>query len=221
MSRPHESALVVVAGLAAVLVLAGPVRAATVHTTDIIPDGTRTHFTGFEGITTELYSGPWEDDGIRVEQVPAGDIWTLYGPWGQEGTRSWLPNGGDNGYTRITLVDGSDFVDVGFLRGSGTPNNTYVYYRLYDDGGFVEGGTVPPPHDIARYLGFSGGGFDEIRVRDGSDPSGWTPGTFNALAIDSIETAGAAVIIPEPLTMLGIAAGIAGLGGYIRRRRRA
>ena len=66
-----------------------------------------------------------------------------------------------------------------------------------------------------QYLGFSGGGFDTIRVRDATAISpGGDPMT--ALTLDSIELNGIASV-PEPGTLALL--GIAGLAGAATRRR--
>ena len=43
----------------------------------------------------------------------------------------------------------------------------------------------------------------------------WGGGTFTEPEIDAV------MAVPEPLTMLGVFAGIAGVAGYIRKRRTA
>ena len=50
--------------------------------------------------------------------------------------------------------------------------------------------------------------------------TGLTIGTVSGLN-DEITVSGADILIPEPLTMFGVFAGLAGIGGYIRRRRMA
>jgi hypothetical protein len=105
---------------------AGSAQAVVVHVSDFIPDGSRTNFNGFESIPNDGTfftggSGPYVEDGIQVQQIngdAGNDIWVTYLSWGAEGAHAWYPTGGDNGYTRVTMADGSEFGSVGFLRGS-------------------------------------------------------------------------------------------------------
>ena len=88
-----------------------------------------------------------------------------------------------------------------------------VSRRFTNDGALVMTDTTPQTHDTPWYLGFSGGGFDEIRIRDGEvgTVTGFYDGTDNALAIDAIETA-----VPEPTCISLLALGTIAL---VRRRR--
>lgn len=209
------------AGGALALLLAGSVAAQTEELTDFIDDGSRTNFVTFEfqDPSADGGSGPplYTEDGVTVEQISGdgNDIWSTYTFWGAVG-KNWYPNGGDNGYTKVVKEDGSNFDDVGMLRGSGNGSHTTLNYELWDDGGMVLGDSVS--HMVnAQYLGWSGGGFDEIRMRDGPTPGPVTPGSHQALAIDSIELTGAGggggggVDVPASST-LGIAILIGLLG---------
>jgi hypothetical protein len=181
-----------------------------VYTIDFIDDAHRTNFNSFEGLpaTPPLVAGLYIEDGVRVEQMPfpnntINTRWWWSGspsdPKPPDGLRSWYPSGGDEGYTRITRADGSDFFNVGFMRGSGQPGFDApgvgsLLYQLYNNGGLVLSGAVPHTQ-LGQYLGFSGGGFDEIRVRDGQVAvvTSFYDGTRNALALDAIELSA-----PEP-----------------------
>jgi len=115
------------------------------------------------------------------------------------------------------MQDGSEFVDVGFLHGSGS-GPTWVLYELYDHGSLVLNGSVGV-QEIEPwfwYLGFSGGGFDEIRVWDVGSLAG------NCLILDSIETAGTTSAVPEPAALL-VWSGLGAIGAVMayRRKRRA
>jgi len=199
----------------------GAAQAAVVETTNFI--GSPANFNGFEnigGANSNGDHGPsYSEDGISVNQIngQGNDIWTTYLFAGSEGSYAWYPNGGDLGYTSITMQDGSDFGDIGFIVGSGYGGGTHsVYYELANNGSVVQNGTLSQVS--GTWLGFSGGGFDEVRVRDASSfTSSFTDGQVNAIAIDSIKTVGA---IPEPETYALMLAGL-GAVGFVARRRRA
>lgn len=194
-----------------------------VHTSDFIDDAARSHFNSFENIssTNGMYnggSGPYVEDGIRVEQIngDAGDsILVNYDPGGRDGRYSWYPIGGDRGYTQISLASGLDFDDVGFLIGSGfIPVRGAAYYELWNDGAQVMAGSVS--HQSAfHYLGFEGGGFDTIRLWDGANGSS-VP--INALFLDAIETRTPVPAVPEPDTYAMLGLGLLVLGATRYRR---
>jgi hypothetical protein len=213
----------VCSGLWSTLSLATPI----VHTSDFIDDANRSHFNSFENIPSKngLYnggSGPYIEDGIRVEQIngDAGDsILVNYDPGGRDGQYSWYPIGGDRGYTQISLASGLDFDDVGFLIGSGIiPARGPAYFELLNDGIRILASSIT--HQSAfHYLGFEGGGFDTIRLWDGANG---TSVPINTLFLDAIETRTRTSAVPEPgvLSMLGL--GLLGLGAtrYGRASRR-
>ncbi|NRF72412.1 hypothetical protein HLB44_36225 [Aquincola sp. S2] len=203
------------------------------HTSDFIQNSQRLHFNGFEGLhATGSYGGPYVEDLIRVEQVfgRPNSIASIYMPVGFEGARSWYANGGDHGYTRITLSDGSDFYGIGLLRGTGSldvsnPNQLMgIYYELWLDGVLVEAGN-PTVSGNASYIGFSGGGFNEVRIRDSGSTfinsfGNGTPASVdsNSLAIDSIEIAAATQPVPEPHTFPLVLTALAAVGLAFRGR---
>jgi hypothetical protein len=217
-----------------------------VHTTDFIPDNARTHFNGFEAIPNSTLppftpeasfytggNGPYVEGGISVRQVngdDGNDIWVNVGMGGvYEGSRAWYPNGGTqrNSYAEITMADGSDFSNVGFYVSDGGWA-TKIYFDLLSNGVSVLSGSVTPPpqwsYFIFGYLGFSGGGFDTIRVRD--NPPTWPDeyrGTnvydgYTTLMLDAIEVGGtgAPASVPEPGAALTLGLGLAALQ-FVRR----
>ncbi len=197
----------------------GAAHAATLQTTDFIasPD----HFNGFEGILGGEGGnhGPtYTEDGITVTQVngQGKDIWTTYMFAGAQGSHAWYPNGGDNGYTSITLQGGGQFGDIDFLAGSGYfGGGLTLYYELALGGSVLQSGSLA--HTSAgHWMGFSGGGFDEVRIRDDYSFTSSLTGGLNAFAIDSIKVTSP---VPEPETYALLLAGL-GVMGFIARRRR-
>lgn len=195
-----------------------------VHTSDFINAADRTGFNGFEGLTANLiYDFTYTEQNIRVERTGISDnVWTSLGAFrgGFEGDRSWHPEPVlsypiETGYDKITLATGGAFESVGMLVGSGFGGycqgsecnyaDPYLslHYELLFHGTSVATGTLAHSPN-AHYVGFSGGGFDEVRLWDRNSNGGWPD--QSALLIDAVETAGA---VPEPqasiLTLFGIA----------------
>lgn len=195
--------------LLVLIFMSGVVNATPIiHSSDFINDASRDHFNSFDD-TKGAYldvADVYIEDGIQVQQINGDkgkDIWTTFNPIGLDGDYGWYPNGGDHGYTAISLESGLDFGDVGFLIGSGFRPPSFVYYELWNDGSLLLAGKVA--HQRAfHYLGFSGGGFDQILLRDAYDsaPHSVADGSFNALTIDAIEVAGISTYrnanFPEP-----------------------
>ncbi len=178
-------------------------QAATIYTSDFIADNTRTNFNGFEGMGSGSSFAPlYTEGGITVQQISGAgnNIWTTYNPGGIQGSYIWYPSGGDYGYTRITLSSGADFFNVGMLVGSGNGSHYTVYFELRNNGALVQSGTFA--HTVAmHYIGFGGGGFDEVLLRDGATGTNAFNGTHNALALDAIEVSGSGTPVPEPMTL--------------------
>jgi hypothetical protein len=199
----------------------GAARAATVQTTDYI--ASPTHFNGFEGIGGHTDFGPtYTEDGITVTQVNGrlNNIWTTYtSGFGGQGDYSWYPNGGDFGYTDITLQGGGQFGDISFIAGSGFGGGAHsLYYELALGGSVVQSGSLSQVS--GGWLGFSGGGFDEVRVRDSyAFTASLTDGQLNAFAIDSIKT-GTVGAVPEPETYALMLADLCAVGWVARRQQR-
>ncbi len=206
---------------AAVSLMAMSAQAATVSPLDVIPDADRDYFNGFESIQSgSNHPNTYTEDNIVVTQVSdqPNDIWTSYNPGGGEGAFSWYPNGGDYGYTKISLADGGSFDAIGMLMGSGNGSHVSIWYSLRLDGVEVDGGTFLHTRAFT-YVGFSGGIFDEIWLRDGNPTrvGSLTDGSHNALALDSIEVSSVAPV-PLPATLPFL---LIGLGGFAALRRKS
>ncbi len=211
LSAAASAAAAAVVALCAALPLAS--QAASVHLANIVPLATAVN--DFELAPAHLIS-TWSQQGVRATQVSGnGDIWLGSGLG--NGSRSWYPNGGDDGWSRITLDGGANFDAVSFFGGSGwiTPPQS-LYFELADDGAVVLSGTLAASFS-GSWFGFAGGDFDEVRVRASQGnvsglfdcPSGGpgANGGCNAAWFDDIRV-GAAVLLPLPssawLALLGL-----------------
>lgn len=193
---------------AAALGAAAASPAATVHLQDIVASPVAVN--DFE-LAPEFIAATWSQQGIRATQmdgVPAIGLWTESGLG--FGARSWYPNGGDDGWTRLTLDSGENFDAITFFGGSGwlEPPQS-MYFELADDGVVVLSGTLATSFGGSWY-GFAGGDFDEVRLRASGGvvtsltdcPSGGagSPGGVlrcNFAWVDEIQV-GAFSVVPEP-----------------------
>lgn len=118
---------------AAALFAAAASPAATVHLEDIVPFAVAVN--DFE-LAPAFVAATWSQQGIRATQVggnPANGLWMAAG-FGF-GDRAWYPDGGDDGWTRLTLDSGENFNAISFFGGSGwlNPPQT-LYFELADEG---------------------------------------------------------------------------------------
>ena len=208
----------------AALLCTSAYAAPTLHTTDFIANANRTNFVDFEPIgNTTSFGASFTQNGVSVNQVngQGNDIWTscTSSCWFSNTTFTWYPNGGDLGWTEITKADASDFSDMGLDLGSGFgPGSKPVLYELLLNGVSVLSGSIITPAAADGYIGFSGGGFDQVRLRNTFSGGGnFGDGALNALAIDNIELAAPGGVVPEPGTLALLGLGLAGVA--ISRRR--
>lgn len=198
------------------------------QTSDFIADGDRTNFVGFEGLSfSALLPSSYSEDGVEVnqrlgKQANISSVCASACFSSPSGQLSWYPNGGDNGYTEITRTDGSDFLDVGLTYG-GKTFVEFIAYELLSDGVSVLFGSFANPSADDGYIGFSGGGFDTVRLAGpnlGVNLSSFGDGTSQALPIDDIELRSlVASDVPVPVTLALFGLGLAGLG--LSRRKKA
>jgi hypothetical protein len=156
-----------------------------------------------EGGITVSYVGTFRPDARFVDPpLDSSGIWTTWTPQiGGEGDYGWYGPG--EGYTAIKLTSGVNFQDIQFLAGSGWGNaTTFTQFQLLNDGvvvlmGILEIETgnhstgawangIPNTDGGMAYFGFSGGGFDEIRLQNRGFPvTSFDPAEFEAGAYDS------------------------------------
>lgn len=141
-----------------------PAQAASVHLANIVPaPGSVEDFT----FAPNLSSGAigLASNGFNVNQIngdPGLDIWANSG---LGNGKSWYPDGGDDGYTRIKRNPGFNFEALSFFGGSGyTAAPQTMYFELLDDGVLVLSGTLDASF-AGSWFGFAGGDFDEVRLR--------------------------------------------------------
>lgn len=214
----------------AVLMSAAAAHAApVVHLTDFIADDTRTGFVSYESLypvgdnyLPSSAARVHDESGLRTEQVaPDGGDNDLCNYGVTDGSQAWYACGGDNAYTRFTMIDGSAFGDIGMQlsNGFGYPQASYGYDLRLDGQSVLTGsfnGTSFP-----QYFGISGGGFDELRLI-GAFSGASTPiegGQYQALALDAVELRGAAPAdVPEPAMLGLLALGVAGIAAGRRSK---
>ena len=210
----------------AVVGMAHSASAVTVETTQFL--SSPTYFNGFENIASSsaftppyLFSSSavYSEGGITVGyggSTSYGQIWTQYQ---FVGTNGWYPNGGGNGYTKVTLANGGTFSALQFLAGTGFGSST-TYYEALNNGSVVSTGTIGPVFGgdgaSLRYYGLSGGGFDEVHLKSNFGGA-FNPSTFEAGSFDSF-AATASGAVPEPAQWLLMMGGFGLVGAAIRRR---
>lgn len=159
----------------------------------------------------------YSEGGITIQYVGCcSPIWLDYALQGNFG---WYPNGGSVGYDKITLTGGGNFQNIQFLSGNGYGMDTTLAYQLLAQGLVVASGTITNAASPYHYLGFSGGGFDEVDLQSGFFSS-FDPANFEALVIDSVAANGRAADIPEPSTLPLFGAALMACFLVLRRRKR-
>jgi hypothetical protein len=188
-----------------------------------------TNFNGFENLPSAGESGsiPYTDGGIKVAYVGTAFITTsLTTLYGFQGNGSWYENGGGTGYTDVKLANGADFQAVQFLLNSGWGGgSTILDYQLLNNGVVVLSGSNPTVGNssVSQIVGFSGGGFDEIRLQVQNSLFDVTPTLFSATATDAGAYDNFTVLaaVPESSTWAMMILGFVGIGTMTYRRRKS
>lgn len=177
--------------------------------------GAQANFATFDSVVTFTDLRSYQEDGmwITVDKDAYVDFDPTHGNGGGFSGGFFYPNGGANGASSISMVDGSVMSAISFTLGDGYSGpNTYYHFWAYvgatlvDDGfgEFVSGGT----------FSYSGS-FDKFRI--GATTVGGqealTPDDFQAVALDNVRTEA----VPEPTTMAMLGLGVAAM---VRRRVR-
>lgn len=206
------------ASIAVLFLAQASVSAVTVSFVGANPVGSPDASTEFNGLLPTLTSAPQTvDDFIFAQPFGDGgtDIWTTFNPGGGNG-KGWYPNGGDSGYTEITLTAGGNFGDVALFVGSGNGGHGFLAYDILSGGTSVAAGVLSGHTFGFHWLSIAGGGFDKIRLRDGNNAGiSVGDGSHNALAFDKVY---ATTDVPEgstSLLLLGL-----GLAALVAVRRR-
>jgi hypothetical protein len=228
--------------LFAMVLIKGPAGAATLETTNFI--SSPTWFNGFEGFGTTgtVIGSSYSEGGITVSPVqipigPPGPSTGYTGPppigswnaWSHPGL--WWYGGSYPGYVDITLTNGAPFQSLQFLASSGYIDGPSIFeYQLLSNGTVVGSGSTlltahanaqaGGPYGNFQYLGFLGGGFDEVRLQAIFSCAAFAC-AYTALALDDIAADSADVpAVPEPSTWAMMILGFLGLGWMAYRRKR-
>jgi hypothetical protein len=184
------------------------------------------YFNGFEGIGgsgTYPINTDYSEGGITVQAVlSSGTVYTgptsNYGGVGNYNFQNW-----GTGYTDIKLISGGEINSIQFLVAGGWTYPTYLEYRVLNLGVVVAEGTIQNngyccwPGNGYQYVGFSGGGFNEVHVQDTWGYSSFNPTQFGSLAIDNISAN--PTPLPAALPLFAIGLGALGLLGWRRKRK--
>ena len=226
--------VVPIAALATVVLFSTGAQAVTLETTAFL--STPTYFNGFEEINSSpnfnpnnfLYSPtntPYSEGGITVEYVgSASNVGTVTRISsfisGSQGQYGWYGIG--YGYTDVRLTGGDEMQSIQFLAGSGFGYGVgNLVYEVLDQGSVVSTGSVPIRNNgydrTMTPYGFSGGGFDEIRLQVLYSSTSFQTGQLEAGVFDSF---GAVGTVPEPSTWAMLLLGFAGIGFMAYRRKK-
>lgn len=125
---------------------------------------------------------------------------------------NYFATSGNNAYISVRRLDGLDMVGIAFAAGSGYASLN-GYWQTWNDSVLTGSGNFSRPAGAVLALA-DWQGFDEVRYFAFSGPN--RQAGFSAAAIDDVS-----VDVPEPASIALVAAGLIGLAGLRRGRRRA
>lgn len=172
------------------------------------------------GPTTYPINTPYAQGGITVDYI-SGSAGRIVTTTAATGLRAWY-SPGNNGYTSITLTDGSSFDSIQFLAFSGwSAGPGTLDYDLRFHGVSVATGTAGSvPYVVPVVYGFAGGTFDEVRVQAQYGGVGFDPSAADALGLDNILIGRTPSGVPEPATWTLLICGFGLAGSALRRQFR-
>ena len=170
----------------------------------------------------------WEDGNYSA-------LGTGGGTWSEGRMEIWRDDGGPEGFDRAVLAGdpiNHIYFQLDTLEAAGDAQFSFVSDMVQTNGNHdlafsMNGNLFHTVTNIGNgpiadtFTGADVGavvGSNVITIERTGGPGGWIQ--FDYLSLD-VTPGAAAPVIPEPMTMLAVGLGIAGLGGYVRKRKRA
>ncbi|MBL4809197.1 MAG: hypothetical protein JKY43_03955 [Phycisphaerales bacterium] len=189
-------------GMLALAATAGSALASiSTYTSNTSMIGGLTNYADFNNLNNFQSLLNYQEDGL---QISADRDYFSWNPPGLDGSEMFYAGTGALELINITLVNGDNFNDIDMQISSGwSPSaidTVYLWAQLYNNGTLINEFNINA--QSGEYVGFTGGGFDQIligsyaseQIRDSRNPN-----ARNALALDNIS---AGTVVPAPATLL-------------------
>jgi len=189
-------------GMLALAATAGSALASiSTYTSNTSMIGGLTNYADFNNLNNFQSLLNYQEDGL---QISADRDYFSWNPPGLDGSEMFYAVTGALELINITLVNGDNFNDIDMQISSGwSPSaidTVYLWAQLYNNGTLINEFNINA--QSGEYVGFTGGGFDQIligsyaseQIRDSRNPN-----ARNALALDNIS---AGTVVPAPATLL-------------------